>query len=193
MVGLERIKAVRAFGLGLAAALLAACASMPAPVSVLGEAPPQQSSAPDLPYDPNSPPQVLEGRAFSQCVPYAREQSGVQIYGNANTWWAQAAGHYPRSSAPAPGAVLVTRGYHDTSRGHVAVVTHIVSTRIILVNHANWLNRGEVSVNVPVLDVSESNDWSEVRVWNIPSGQWGVRIYEAEGFIHPFVMTAAIS
>ena len=89
--------------------------------------------------------------------------------------------------------MLVTRGYHDPAHGHVAVVTHIVSNRIVLVNHANWLNRGEVSVNVPVLDVSESNDWSEVRVWNIPSAQWGARIYEAEGFIHPLMLTAAIS
>ena len=192
MLGLERIKVVRAFGLGLAAALLAACASTPAQLSVLGDAPAQQG-AHSLPFDPSAPPQVIDSDARSQCVPYARSQSGVQIYGNANTWWQQAAGHYPRSSSPAPGAVLVTRGYNDRNRGHVAVVTEILSSHVILVNHANWLNHGEISVNVPVLDVSANNDWSEVRVWNIPSGQWGARIYEAEGFIHPLMLTAAIS
>jgi hypothetical protein len=192
MVGLERIKPVRAFALGLAAVLLAACASLPAPVSVLGEAPAQQGAF-SLPYDPSAPPQVLDSDARSQCVPYARAQSGLQIYGNANTWWQRAAGRYPRSSSPAPGAVLVTRGYNDPTRGHVAVVTEILSSHVILVNHANWLNHGEISVNVPVLDVSANNDWSEVRVWNIPSAQWGTRIYEAEGFIHPLMLSAAIS
>ena len=42
------------------------------------------------------------------------------------------------------------------------------------------------------MDVSENNDWSEVRVWNIPSGQWGVRVYLSQGFIHPFLLQAAL-
>jgi len=192
MVGLERIKAVRAFGLGLAVALLAACVSMPAQVSVLGEgAPPQAASAPD--FDPSAPPRVVDRRAHLQCVPFAREESGIQIYGDANTWWGQAAGRYPRSNSPAPGSVLVMRGYNDPGRGHVAVVTEVVSSRVILVDHANWLNHGEISTNVPVADVSPNNDWSEVRVWYIPNRQWGARTYRAHGFVHPFLMTAAIS
>ena len=193
MGGLERIRAVRAFGLGLAAALLAACASMPAPVSVLGEEAPQAGAEAAIPYDRDAPPQVVSGRAPLQCVPFAREQSGIEIYGNANTWWGQAAGRYPRSNSPAPGSVLVMRGYNNPHRGHVAVVTQVVSSRIILVDHANWLNRGEISTNVPVADVSPNNDWSEVRVWYIPSRQWGARVYRANGFIHPFLLTAAIS
>lgn len=178
----------RAFGLGLMAVALAACASTPAPVT-LGDRP---SEAEDpLPYNRDAPPRVLEGAAHLQCVPFARNASGIQIYGDANTWWRQAAGQYPRSNTPAPGAVLVTRGYRDPSRGHVAVVTEIISSRIIRVDHANWLNGGEISVGVPVLDVSANNDWSEVRVWHIPGGQWGARIYSAEGFIHPFRLYAA--
>ena len=188
MVGLERIKAVRAFGLGLAAALLAACASMPAPVSVLGA-----GGSAAVPYNPSERPTVLADRAPLQCVPFAREQSGIQIFGDANTWWVQAAGRYPRSSSPAAGSVLVMRGYNDPGRGHVAVVTQVVSSRVILVNQANWLNRGEISLNVPVADVSPNNDWSEVRVWYIPSSQWGARIYQASGFIHPFMLEAALS
>jgi len=191
MAALELIGAARAFGLGLAAALLGACASMPAPESVLGEAPPTQTTS--IPYDQSAPPQVLEGRARLQCAPFAREQSGIEIYGNANTWWGQAAGRYPRSNSPAPGSVLVMRGYNDARRGHVAVVREVVSSRVILVDHANWLNRGEISTNVPVVDVSPNNDWSEVRVWWIPAGQWGARIYRANGFIHPFLITAALS
>src|SRR6185295_18232301 len=143
MVGLERIRAVRAFGLGLAAALLAACASMPAPITVLGEGPAPQTSVASMPSDQSAPPRVVEGAAPLQCVPFAREQSGIEIYGNANTWWGQAAGRYPRSNSPAPGSVLVMRGYSNAHRGHVAVVTQVVSSRLILVDHANWLNRGE--------------------------------------------------
>lgn len=84
------------------------------------------------------------------------------------------------------------RGYRDPGRGHVAVVTHVESERVIIVDQANWLNGGEVSVGVPVMDVSPNNDWSEVRVWYIPTGQWGARIYEAQGFIHPFALTASL-
>ena len=85
------------------------------------------------------------------------------------------------------------RGYNDPGRGHVAVVARIVSSRVILVNHANWLNHGEISLNVPVADVSPNNDWSQVRVWYIPNAQWGARVYQADGFIHPFYLRAAFS
>lgn len=82
------------------------------------------------------------------------------------------------------------RGYRDASRGHVAVVTEIVSPRIIRVNQANWLNRGEVTLSVPVMDVSQNNDWTAVRVWYIPNNEWGARTYLADGFIHPFTLLA---
>lgn len=193
MGGLERIGTARAFGLGLAAALLSACASTPAPVSVFGEGPRRAEPMPAIPYDANAAPHVLADEPRLQCVPFARDRSGIEIYGDANTWWAKAAGRYPRSSSPAPGSVLVMRGYNDPRRGHVAVVTQVVSSRMILVDHANWLNHGEISVNVPVTDVSPNNDWSAVRVWYIPTRQWGARIYHADGFIHPFLLTAAIS
>lgn len=77
-------------------------------------------------------------------------------------------------------------GYNNPGRGHVAVVTAIESSRIIRVDHANWLNRGEISVGVPIIDVSPENDWTEIRVWHIPGGHWGGRVYIAEGFIHGF-------
>ena len=119
-------------------------------------------------------------------MPFARNQSGVQIWGDAVTWWGQADGHYVRSAHPAEGSVLVTKGYNDPTRGHVSVVSAIVSDRLIRVDHANWLGGGETSLNVPVLDVSPNNDWSEVRVWHVPGAHWGGRVYNAHGFIHPF-------
>ena len=142
-----------------------------------------------LNVDPNAPA-IASGWPAMQCVPFARQRSGIQIFGDANMWWTQAQGRYPRSSLPAPGAVLALRGYNLPGRGHVAVVLDVLSDREIRVDHANWLNAGEVSERVPVIDVSPNNDWSEVRVWNIPGGAWGGRIYQAEGFIHPMPMVA---
>lgn len=192
MVGVISAGPARAIGLGLVAVALAACASAPAPVAMRG-AGPAAPPAESLPFSPDAPPRIVDERARLQCVPFARRASGIQIYGDANTWWNQASGRYPRSHLPAPGAVMVTLGYRDASRGHVAVVTEIVSSRIVRVDHANWLNGGEISVGVPVLDVSPANDWSQVRVWHIPGGQWGARVYAVEGFIHAFMMTASLS
>lgn len=186
-------RTARALALGLMAAALTACASTPAPISTnaLGRYG-NVAALPRPPFDPDSPPRIADARARLQCVPFARDASGVEIYGDANTWWRQAAGRYPRSNSPAPGAVLVTRGYNNPGRGHVAVVTHVESSRIIRVDQANWLNNGEISVGVPVIDVSPNNDWTEVRVWHIPGGHWGGRVYVAEGFIHPFTLMAEL-
>ena len=184
------VKQARAVGLGLAAAALTACASVPAQISV---AIPGASIAEAPPNEFGDMPRVVDAAANLQCVPFARQRSGIAIYGDANTWWRQAAGRYPRSQSPAPGSVLVVRGYRTSARGHVAVIQRIESDRVIIVDHANWLNGGEISVGVPVLDVSVNNDWSEIRVWHIPGGHWGGRVYRAEGFIHAFTMHAAMS
>jgi surface antigen len=117
-------------------------------------------------------------------VPFAREVSGIGIFGDANTWWRKAEGAYPRSRTPSVGGVVVIRTYDNNSRGHVAVVTQILSDRLILVDHANWHGRQEVAVNVPVRDVSEQNDWSLVNVWWLDTNAWGAKDYLVDGFIH---------
>lgn len=121
----------------------------------------------------------------TQCAPYAREHSGVKLYGDAWTWWEKAAGKFPREFTPETGAVLVLAGYAGPERGHVAVVRSLVSTREIRVDHANWLGDGAIYLDDPVTDVSENNDWSRIRVWNIRTGGWGTRIYPVQGFIGP--------
>lgn len=162
---------------------------MPAPIS---GGVPQNGGAQPPALLSDAAPRVIDYSANLQCAPFAREASGIAIYGNANTWWRQAAGRYPRSHSPAPGSVLVVEGYNGADRGHVAVVRRIESDRIIFVDQANWLNGGEISVSVPVLDVSPDNDWSQIRVWHIPGGHWGGRVYDVEGFIHPFTLHAAM-
>ncbi|HYD72744.1 MAG TPA: CHAP domain-containing protein [Candidatus Binatia bacterium] len=161
---------------------------MPAPIDgVMGQIP-----AVSAPPEFGAEPRVVDYAANLQCVPFARRESGVEIYGNANTWWRQAAGRYARSHTPAPGSVLVVHGYNNPRRGHVAVVRRVESGRVIIIDQANWLNGGEISVGVPVLDVSANNDWSEIRVWHIPGAHWGGRVYSVEGFIHPFTLHAAM-
>ena len=119
-----------------------------------------------------------------QCVPYARSISDIAIRGDAWTWWGSATGRYPRDNRPTVGAVLVLKRTDRIRYGHVAVVSRVVSSREILVNHANWLNRGRIHLDMPVRDVSPDNDWSVVRLWYAPGNTFGKRRYAAYGFIH---------
>ena len=127
-----------------------------------------------------------------QCVPYARENSLVKIYGDAWTWWDQAAGRYARGATPFSGTVMVLHNYAGPQHGHLAVVRRIVSAREIRIDHANWLNDGSVYVNNPVVDVSADNDWSRVKVWNIKTGGWGAKTYPVQGFIGPDADTGGL-
>jgi surface antigen len=126
---------------------------------------------------------VIDTGSWTDCVPFARSRSGINIYGDAHTWWAQADGRYPTGHAPVPGAVMVLDNYAGEKRAHLAVVTRLVSDREIRVDHANWLNDGAIYLDNAVLDISPVNDWSRVRVWNSRSGAWGGRAYEVRGFI----------
>ncbi|MET0182679.1 MAG: CHAP domain-containing protein [Caulobacterales bacterium] len=151
--------------------------------------PSQFSTAAPSAFAPNSDdgfePSPELSRRFPrlQCVPFARMVSGVQIFGNANTWWQQASGRYAREREPQEGAVMVMRGYAGAARGHVAFVKKIVSDRIALIDHANWMNGGEVTRDVPVRDVSPRGDWTQVQVWNVAGAHWGGRTYNVQGFI----------
>lgn len=119
-----------------------------------------------------------------ECVPYARGTSGIRIYGDAHTWWSQAAGKYARGSVPKPGSVLAIRPHGNSTLGHVATVSRVVDARTILVNHANWSSPGQIERNVTVMDVSPMNDWSQVRVWFAPIQNLGAAHWPVAGFIY---------
>jgi surface antigen len=118
------------------------------------------------------------------CVPYARETSGIQLSGDAWTWWFEAAGRYPRAQTPEPGAILVFKPHGDMTSGHLAVVTALTSPREIEVTQSNWLPH-RIEHNQPIIDVSENNDWTAVRVWYEPTHMIGSTIYPTYGFILP--------
>jgi surface antigen len=121
---------------------------------------------------------------YLQCVPFARQMSGVDIRGNAKTWWSQAAGRYDRGNTPRAGAVLTLPGYGKMYNGHVAMVSKVVGAREILLTHANWSRRGGIERNVRAIDVSDAGDWSRVKIWFAGNGDFGTTSYPAYGFIY---------
>lgn len=124
-----------------------------------------------------------------QCVTYAREISGIGLKGDAWTWWVSAAGQYERGQKPRAGSVIVFKKHGSMRHGHVAVVTGIVNSRKVLVDHANWApqrghGRGQVTTHVVMMDVSPHNDWTKVRVWHDAASEMGQRVYPTFGFIY---------
>jgi surface antigen len=159
-----------AIAAGIAASPVGALAAFPNEIAALG------GGASTLP-------------PYLQCVPYARQVSGIQIYGDAWTWWSQAKGRYARGYLPKIGAVMALRPHANSRLGHVAAVSRIIDSRTILVRHANWSpidgRRGQIEDNVKVVDVSPTNDWSEVRIWYAPIGALGGSRWPVQGFIYP--------
>lgn len=137
------------------------------------------------------PPFSLREAGLSEpiaCVPYARAVSGIDLRGDAWTWWDAAAGRYARGRRPRPGSVLVIDRTPRMREGHVAVVRRVLGPREIRVDHANWASgqaRGRIHHDQPVRDISLANDWSRVLVWYPPIGDFGRTAYPARGFIHP--------
>lgn len=129
---------------------------------------------------------ATELRASGQkvwCVPFARNASGINLRGDAGTWWGQAPDHgYARDSRPKVGAVMAFSTSGRLPRGHIAVVSKVISDREILVDHANW-HPSQVSLGMYVRDVSENNDWSAVRLESQPDALGSV--YPVDGFIRP--------
>jgi surface antigen len=134
-------------------------------------------------------PQAQAQEPLLQCVPYARQVSGIQIYGDAYSWWQQAEGKYAKGHRPAPGAVMAFKPHRSMQLGHVAAVSKVLDSRRVLLDHANWSpingRKGQIERNVLAEDVSAANDWSEVRVWYTPIGGLGTTRYPVNGFIYP--------
>ncbi|MET0362311.1 MAG: CHAP domain-containing protein [Sphingobium sp.] len=130
-----------------------------------------------------APAQANNGN-FLQCAPFARQVSGIQLFGRAANWWNAAVGKYLRGSLPQVGSVLSFSASHSMPAGHVAMVSKVVSDREVLLTHANWSYRGGIERDVRAVDVSPNGDWSMVKVWYGPSGGLGLRPNPANGFIY---------
>jgi hypothetical protein len=123
----------------------------------------------------------------AECVPFARTLSGIEIFGDAWTWWDQAAGRFARGRAPEVGSIMVFRVSEEMPFGHVAVVTAVLGPRSLLVSHRNWaggLEKGRIDLHRPVEDASPRNDWSRVRVWHAATGRLGPGAHSLAGFVH---------
>jgi surface antigen len=132
---------------------------------------------------------TLAEEPYWQCARFAREFSGIDIRGDAWTWWGQAEGRYARGNRPRVGAVLSFTPSGPMRLGHVATVTRVLGSREIAVTHANWSpingTRGQIERDVLIRDVSEDNDWSRVRVWFAPIADLGTTEWPVDGFIYP--------
>ena len=133
---------------------------------------------------------AYKGRHYAgggiSCVPFARNDSGIAVSGNAWQWWDNAAGTYARGSMPESGSVLTFRANGRMRLGHVAVVTRVINPREVEIEHANWWGpgmHGGVARNIPVVDVSAANDWTAVRVGLGQTGEFG-SVYPTYGFIY---------
>ncbi|MBO9714512.1 CHAP domain-containing protein [Sphingomonas sp.] len=122
---------------------------------------------------------------FWQCAVFARQASGVEIYGNAWTWWSQAEGRYERGETPVVGSVMSFQRTGKMPLGHVAMVSAVLSEREVLLTHANWSRPGGIEHDVRAIDVSPDGDWSQVKVWFAPVGGLGSSVYPVNGFIYP--------
>ena len=74
------------------------------------------------------------------------------------------------------------------SLGHVAVVSQVLTDRVIQITHANWSRiggaRGQIEHDVTVIDVSPAGDWSRVKVWYESARDIGSSTYPTYGFIY---------
>ena len=125
---------------------------------------------------------------YIQCVQYARDATGIRLYGDAHTWWDQAAGRYARGHRPQVGAIMAFQPHRGMQLGHVALVSKVVDSRNVLLTHANWSpingKRGQLERNVRAVDVSPNNDWTQVRVWYAPINDLGRTAWPVDGFIY---------
>lgn len=159
-----------------AALLVTAACSSDGNRTQTASSPPVQSTALPIPAAPPS-----SGRM--QCVPYARAYTGIFIRGDAWTWWHSAGGNFSRGNVPEPYSLLVLAKTERLKSGHLSVVVAVSGPREIRVSHANWLNDERIIEDIPVIDVSEKNDWSQVKFWNPSTNAFG-RIYDAYGFVY---------
>ena len=93
-----------------------------------------------------------------------------------------------RGSRPEAGAVLNFRATGQMPLGHVAVVTNVLSSREVEIDHANWTRFGATRGNIRPRHARRrcfhaNNDWSAVRVELGHTGDFGA-VYPTYGFIY---------
>lgn len=95
-----------------------------------------------------------QGASAMECVEYCQRNGFSNVSGNAYQWWDNAAAKgYKRGQKPYVGAVLVWKK-ESLPYGHVAVVSELLDSRNIKVNHANWPEDGQIRLGVLVTDTS---------------------------------------
>lgn len=130
-----------------------------------------------------------------QCVTYVARLIGISHYGDGKTWWTDPrfiASGYAKNYVPLVGSIVVFDGWgyadgngdwHGNPYGHVGIVRQIISSSEILIDHANWDNKGTIYTGVGVRKANGS--WSSVNVKKTPSSSYGSSSYPVLGFLVP--------
>lgn len=125
----------------------------------------------------------MAGNSRIPCVQFVRGTTSFRLTGNAHLWWPRAAGVHARGNVPEIGSILSFPSIRKMPMGHVAVVSCVISSREIEIDHSNWVDRG-VIIGAEVIDVSPRNDWTAVRVSLKPGAKAYGSIYPTNGFIY---------
>ena len=110
------------------------------------------TKSPTVAKKPRTATQVRVAYRGMSCVPFARQESGINVAGNAWQWWGNAAGLYQRGATPEPGSVLVFRTPGHTP-GHMAVLVRLKEKGpVVLLGdaahfHENYQNNGVPGFN----------------------------------------------
>jgi len=131
-----------------------------------------------------------------QCVDFVIDNGWHDFNnsGNAKNWFAAAPGRgYATGHSPQVGAVLVWTGDIGAGAGHVAIVTRVISSTEIRIDHANYALNGamdqKIYRDIGVKDASGGN-WTKVKTWYSATNDrnnvvWGSNDYSVYGFIYP--------
>ena len=117
---------------------------------------------------------------YWQCVPFARLISGIQIFGDAWTWWQQASGRYETGFQPRAGAVLCFKP------------TRVVSHSSLFVGDARSLQEPPADciaphLRMPSLKLQAFQDFAKTLVVD-PSFQRFPLSHEVRRFLSPVVV-----
>lgn len=111
--------------------------------------------------------------------------SHVELPGDAWTWWDQAKGRYDRGQRPRVRAVIALPRQPSLPSGLVAVVSRIIESRVLMLDHARWPEASAEGESITLFDVSPNNDWTTIKVYQRSGATVGGRTYQVYGFIYP--------
>ena len=100
-----------------------------------------------------------------ECAEFVRKESSFWIFSHAYGWKDAAKKFgYSIGNKPVLKSVLYFPRQLNAPDAHVVIVTKVIDSRKITIDHANWKRQGEIERDVVVEDISEKGNWSQVTL-----------------------------